>query len=172
MTTETVTVDEAAIEAGVQAEIEAARKAVQGKLNGITKLIDTLRDAARIRHEYFALHPKDSISVHYGCLYVDVEVCAALFDFGTLPVLLRLVREAGYHRTTRSVTEWGGIRYVYRKPKEWSHAIELTIETTTDSEAVCRRVKVGSRTVQQPIYEIQCDGKSVVDEPEPQEVGR
>ncbi len=177
MTTESMTVDKAAIEAAIEATIEAeveltiemAKSTVRRELAGIDAHAVDLKAAVTIKHQYLAGHPDDSLVVEYHPCFAGVRIGAQLTDFASLPVLLRMLREARYSRKSEGKTFWAELEYYYDRTDEQNadyDAIKLTVSAREVPGAVCRRVKIGTHA--SPVYEIQCDGKPVVDTPDPE----
>jgi hypothetical protein len=168
MNTETVTVDEAAIEAEIQGTIKTANRTVQRRFDGIAEHTDDLKAAIRIRHQYLAENPGDAMCADYSILFTRVNVVAYLQDFAVLPAVLRLFARAGYKPAEgyKPPEQTGsGELVVCYDIGDRSHAIVLTMSPREVDGAVCELVKTGETV--HPTYEIRCHGEPVVDTPEP-----
>jgi hypothetical protein len=169
MIAETVAVDEAAIEAEINEKTDLAKGDVQREFDGIAKYADDLKAAVRIKNQYLAANTGDLMSVHYGMLYDRVTVVAYLQDFAVLPALLHLFARAGYKRANGyeepQQTKFGELEVRYNI-EDRNGAIDLTMSPRAVDGAVCNRVKTGE--IVHSTYAIQCHGKPVVDESEPE----
>lgn len=164
MITENITIDEAAVEAEVEATAEAARVVIQHELDGLVTYAAALKTAVTIKHRYLAKYPDDVMSVEYGPIFDCVQITSQLDDFASLPVLLRMFREAGCCRTGHCKTLWAELEYWYYCGDNL-RPFKLIVSPKDAPGAACLRVQVGTRT--SPVYEVQCNGRAVVDVPEP-----
>jgi len=117
------------------------RLAIQG---GIT--LHALDQYSKLLEDLQALH-SDNVRIYADLTDINISMNG---DKKMLNRAFTILRAAGFEPTVRP--EDGQTEYTSRWTKQGDRATLYLLYYST----VCKRVQVGTRTVQEPVYEIQC----------------
>lgn len=124
----------------------------------VLSMVDDVRFAESLIEKFKGLQGTSNWHIDLGCFFDDVDVHVTAEDFREIVHVRRWLRKQGFPAPT--MVEYGSLgQTLWRYSRKGHQSFDLTVHTSYDENAVCKYVKVGTK--EEPVYELQCDGKAV-----------
>lgn len=127
----------------------------------VLSMVDDVRFAESLIEKFKELPGTANWHIDLSCFFDEVGVHVTIDDFRELVHVRRWLRQQGF--PPPDILELGQSRQtLWRYFRKGHRSFELAAHASYAENAVCKYVKVGTK--EEPVYELQCDGKTVITE--------